>query len=76
MRIRELTLRNYRVHADPPAFRFSEGFTVVAGVNGGARRRYSMGSHCSLTLPAARFPCTQRLSPNHSFRGEDRRGDG
>lgn len=34
MRIRELTLRNYRVFGDPPPFRFSEHFTVIAGING------------------------------------------
>jgi predicted ATP-binding protein involved in virulence len=34
MRIRELTLHNFRVFADPPPFRFADRFTVVAGING------------------------------------------
>jgi len=34
MRIRELTLRNYRVHVEPPTFHFADRFTVVAGING------------------------------------------
>lgn len=34
MRVRELSLRNYRVFGEHPAFRFSDQITVVAGVNG------------------------------------------
>ena len=34
MRIRELTLRNYRVHAERPPFKFADRVTVVAGING------------------------------------------
>jgi predicted ATP-binding protein involved in virulence len=34
MRIRELTLKNYRVFADPAPFAFAERFTVIAGING------------------------------------------
>ena len=34
MRIRELTLVNYRAFADPAPFKFSDRFTVVAGING------------------------------------------
>lgn len=34
MRIRELTLVNYRAFADPPPFKFSARFTVIAGING------------------------------------------
>lgn len=34
MRIRQLTVKNFRVFGDPPPFEFSEQFTVIAGVNG------------------------------------------
>lgn len=34
MRIRELTLVNYRAFADPSPFQFSDRFTVIAGING------------------------------------------
>lgn len=34
MRVRELTLKNYRVFDEPRTFAFGEGFTVVVGVNG------------------------------------------
>ena len=34
MRIRELTLRNYRVYAERPPFKFADRLTVVAGING------------------------------------------
>ena len=34
MRIRELTLRNYRVYAEHQPFEFTDRFTVVAGING------------------------------------------
>ena len=34
MRIRELTLRNYRVNSEHLPFEFADRFTVVAGING------------------------------------------
>lgn len=34
MRIRELTIRNYRAFAEPEPLKFSPGFTAIAGVNG------------------------------------------
>ncbi len=34
MRIRDLTLHNYRVYAKHPTFKFANRFTVVAGING------------------------------------------
>ena len=34
MRIRELTLLNYRVYAEHQSFKFADRFTVVAGING------------------------------------------
>lgn len=34
MRLRELTVRNYRPFGDPPPFFFSDQFTVIAGING------------------------------------------
>ncbi len=34
MRIREVTIRNFRAFADPPPFTFSDSFTVIAGING------------------------------------------
>ena len=34
MRIRELTLTNYRAFSEAAAFRFDDHFTVIAGVNG------------------------------------------
>jgi predicted ATP-binding protein involved in virulence len=34
MRIRELTIRNYRAFREPEPFRFSPGFTAIAGING------------------------------------------
>lgn len=34
MRVRELTLHNFRVFGDQPPFQFSDRVTVVAGVNG------------------------------------------
>lgn len=53
MRIRELILRNYRVHAAPPAFRFAERFTVVAGINGRGKTALLDGLAllCSRFLP-------------------------
>ncbi len=53
MKIRELTLRNYRVHAVPPAFRFADRFTVVAGINGRGKTALLDGLAllCSRFLP-------------------------
>ncbi len=34
MRIRDLTLHNYRVYAEHRTFKFANRFTVVAGING------------------------------------------
>ena len=53
MRIRELTLRSYRVHVDPPPFRFSDRFTVVAGINGRGKTALLDGLAllCSRFLP-------------------------
>jgi predicted ATP-binding protein involved in virulence len=53
MRIRELTLRNYRVHAEPQPYRFSDRFTVVAGVNGRGKTTLLDGLAllCSRFLP-------------------------
>src|SRR4051794_12700790 len=48
-----MTLRNYRVHASPPAFRFADRFTVVAGVNGRGKTALLDGLAllCSRFLP-------------------------
>lgn len=53
MRIRELTLHNFRVFADQPPFRFSEHFTVIAGVNGRGKTAILDGLAllCSRLLP-------------------------
>ena len=53
MRIGELTLRNYRVHAEPPPFRFADRFTVVAGINGRGKTALLDGLAlvCSRLLP-------------------------
>lgn len=53
MRIRELTLRGYRVHADPPQFHFADHFTVVAGINGRGKTALLDGLAllCSRLLP-------------------------
>jgi len=53
MRIRELTLRNYRVHIEPPSFRFADRFTVVAGINGKGKTALLDGLAllCSRFLP-------------------------
>jgi predicted ATP-binding protein involved in virulence len=53
MRIRELTLHNYRVHATPPAFHFADRFTVVAGINGRGKTALLDGLAllCSRFLP-------------------------
>ena len=53
MKIRELTLRNYRVFAEHPPFKFAERFTVVAGVNGRGKTALLDGLAllCSRFLP-------------------------
>jgi predicted ATP-binding protein involved in virulence len=53
VRIRELTLRNYRVHREPAAFRFADRFTVIAGVNGKGKTALLDGLAllCSRLLP-------------------------
>ncbi len=53
MRIRELELRNFRVFADQPPFRFSEQFTIVAGINGRGKTAILEGLAllCSRFLP-------------------------
>jgi len=53
LRIRELTLLNYRVHAAPPAFRFADRFTIVAGINGRGKTALLDGLAllCSRFLP-------------------------
>ena len=53
MKIRELTLRNYRVYAEQPPFRFEDGFTVVAGINGRGKTALLEGLAllCSRFLP-------------------------
>ena len=53
MRIRELTLRNYRVYAEQPPFEFKNRFTVVAGINGRGKTALLEGLAllCSRFLP-------------------------
>ena len=53
MRIRELTLQNYRVYAERPPFSFSDRFTVVAGINGRGKTALLDGLAllCSRFLP-------------------------
>ena len=53
MRIRELTLRNYRVYAEHTSFKFADRFTVVAGVNGRGKTALLDGLAllCSRFLP-------------------------
>ena len=53
MRIRELRLTNFRVHAEPPPFIFAEHFTVIAGVNGRGKTALLDGLAllCSRLLP-------------------------
>ena len=53
MRIRELTLRNFRVYAEHPPFKFSDRFTVIAGINGRGKTALLDGLAllCSRFLP-------------------------
>ena len=53
MRIRELTLRNYRVYAEHQLFKFADQFTVVAGINGRGKTALLDGLAllCSRFLP-------------------------
>ena len=53
MRIRELTLRNYRVYAEHSSFEFTDQFTVVAGINGRGKTALLDGLAilCSRFLP-------------------------
>jgi len=53
LKIRELTLRGYRVHADPPPFRLADRFTVIAGINGRGKTALLDGLAllCSRFLP-------------------------
>ena len=55
MRIRELTLHNYRVFAKTPPFKFADQFTVVAGINGRGKTAILDGLAllCSRFLPIA-----------------------
>ena len=60
MRIRELTLRNFRGYAEHRPFKFTDGFTVVAGVNGRGKTALLDG----LALLCSRF--LPHVSPAHS----------
>lgn len=60
MRIRELTLRSYRVYGDPQPFDFADRFTVVAGINGRGKTALLDG----LALLCSRF--LPLVSPAHS----------
>jgi predicted ATP-binding protein involved in virulence len=53
MRIREFTVKNFRGYAEPPAFRFSDRFTVIAGINGRGKTAMLDGLAllCSRLLP-------------------------
>ena len=53
MKIRELTLRNYRVFAEYSTFKFVDRFTVVAGINGRGKTALLDGLAvlCSRFLP-------------------------
>ena len=53
MRIRELTLLNYRVYAEHQSFKFADRFTVVAGINGRGKTALLDGVAllCSRFLP-------------------------
>ena len=60
MRIRELTLRNYRVFAETPPFKFADRFTVIAGINGRGKTALLDG----LALLCSRF--LPQVSPSQS----------
>ena len=64
MRIRELSLRNYRVFAEHPPFEFADRFTVVAGINGRGKTALLEGLAilCSRFLPHV-------LSVRSAYRG-------
>ena len=53
MKIRELTLLNYRVYAEHPSFKFADRFTAVAGINGRGKTALLDGVAllCSRFLP-------------------------
>ena len=53
MKIRELTLCNYRAYAEHPPFKFTDRFTVVAGINGRGKTALLDGLAllCSRFLP-------------------------
>lgn len=53
MRIRELTIRNFRAYSEPAPFVFAESFTVVAGINGRGKTAMLDGLAllCSRLLP-------------------------
>ena len=53
MRIRELTIRNYRVYREPPPFQLAGRFAVVAGINGRGKTALLDGLAllCSRFLP-------------------------
>ena len=53
MKIREFTLRNYRVYAERPPFKLADRFTVVAGINGRGKTALLDGIAilCSRFLP-------------------------
>ena len=53
MRIRELTLRNYRVYGEQSPFEFKDRFTTVAGINGRGKTALLEGLAllCSRFLP-------------------------
>jgi predicted ATP-binding protein involved in virulence len=68
MRIRELKLVNYRAFADPPPFKFSDRFTVVAGINGRGKTALLDGlallSSRFLPLISAAPSSHRRISPS------------
>jgi predicted ATP-binding protein involved in virulence len=53
MRIRELTIKNFRGYAEPAPFHFADRFTVVAGINGRGKTALLDGLAllCSRLLP-------------------------
>ena len=53
MKIRELSLRNFRVFSERPPFEFTDRFTVVAGINGKGKTALLDGLAilCSRFLP-------------------------